>query len=111
MLGQAADSIVLKKAQDLISSRYVVVKSNVMYELDLVGEFHVVGSSSLLFGLKYDMRDEDVDGLPVIGTGNVELSNEYGEELVIEKVKLVPDCGTSKLSMKELLKAGYSLHI
>jgi hypothetical protein len=42
---------------------------------------------------------------------NVELSNEYGEELVIEKVKLVPDCGTSKLSMKELLKAGYSLHM
>jgi hypothetical protein len=53
--------------------------------------------------------DEDVCGLPVNATGNVELSNENGEELVI--VKLEPDCGTSKLTMKESLKTGYSLHM
>jgi hypothetical protein len=79
VLGQATDSISLiklKKAQDLIPSRYMVVNSNVMYELDIVGEFHVVGSSSLPFGLKHDIRGEDGDGLPVISTTNGELSNE-----------------------------------
>jgi hypothetical protein len=90
-----------KMAQDLISSRFVVVKSNVIYELNLVREFHVVGSSSLMFSLGHDIRDDDVDGLPIVGPADFDFCNEYGEELVIDKAKLVPDCGTFKLFMKE----------